>query len=182
MAEIGRAWYVIQTYANCENAVKRNLESRIVSYDMGDKIFNIFVPEIKRIEKNKKGEDKEVIDRPYPGYLFVEMIVTDETWFMVRNTPMVTGFLGSSGGGAKPVPLPEEEMTTVFKYCGITPVVEFDGKVGERVLVATGTFAGQEGTIDSIDEEKQKLVVLVEVFGRLTPNELGFADVKKLYK
>ena len=182
MADIGRAWYAIQTYANCENKAKRNLESRVVSYDMEDKIFNIFVPEIKRIEKNKKGEDKEVIERPYPGYVFIEMIVTDETWFMVRNTPMVTGFLGSSGGGAKPVPLLDEEMTSVFKECGITPIVEFDGEVGDRVLIATGTFSGQEGTIDSIDHEKQKVVVLVEVFGRLTPNELGFADVKKLYK
>lgn len=182
MAEIGRAWYVVQTYANCENKAKQNIENRIISYNMQDKIFKVFVPEIKRMEKNKKGEEKEVVEKPYPGYVLIDMIVTDDTWFMIRNTPMVTGFLGSSGGGAKPVPLPDEEVMQVFKECKITPVVEFDGEVGDRVLVATGTFAGQEGTIDSIDMEKQKIVVLVEVFGRLTPNELGFQDVKKLYK
>lgn len=181
MAAIGRAWYVVQTYVNCENKAKQNLESRIISMNMEDLIFKVFVPEIKRIEKNKKGIDKEVIDKPYPGYVLVDMIVTDESWFMVRNTPMVTGFLGSSGGGAKPVPLPDEEVAGVFRECGMAPVAEFNGEVGSHVIVSTGTFTGQEGVIDSIDMEKQKVIVLIEVFGRHTQTELGFEDVKVLY-
>ena len=100
-----RAWYVVQTYSGCENAAKKNLERRIESMDMGDLIFKVLVPEEKQIERKKNGELKEVLVKPFPGYVFIDMIVTDESWFMVRNTPMVTGFLGSSGGGTKPVPL-----------------------------------------------------------------------------
>ena len=98
-----RAWYVIQSYAGCENAAKTNLERRIKSLNMEDYIFRVLIPETVRVEKKKNGELKEVVEKPFSGYVFVDMIVTDETWFMVRNTPMVTGFLGSSGGGAKPV-------------------------------------------------------------------------------
>ena len=95
--KIGRAWYVVQSYSGCENAVKTNIERRIESMNMGDKIFNVLVPEEIKLEKKKNGEYKEVVTKPFPGYVFIDMEVTDETWFMVRNTPMVTGFLGSSG-------------------------------------------------------------------------------------
>ena len=105
-----RAWYVVQTYSGMEYAAKRNLDRRIVSMNMEDYIFQVLIPEEKRYEKKKNGELKEIVERIYPGYLFVDMIVTDDSWWVVRNTPMVSGFLGSSGGGAKPVPIPEEEM------------------------------------------------------------------------
>ena len=115
-----RAWYIIQSYAGMEYAAKRNLERRIVSMNMEDYIFNVLIPEEIHMEKKPNGEMKEVIENPYPGYIFVDMIVTDESWFIVRNTPMVTGFLGSSGGRAKPVPVPPHEMIPILKKSGIT--------------------------------------------------------------
>ena len=113
-----RAWYLIQSYAGMEYAAKRNLERRIVSMNMQDYIFNILIPEEKTYEKKANGELKEVIVNPHPGYLFVDMIVTDESWFIVRNTPMVTGFIGSSGGRAKPVPVPPYEMAPILNANG----------------------------------------------------------------
>ena len=175
-----RAWYIVQTYSGCENAVKKNIERRIESMDMGDRIFKVLVPEEKVIEKKKNGEPKEISVKPYPGYVFIDMIVTDESWFMIRNTPMVTGFLGSSGGGAKPVPLAEEEMTPILKQCGISVEKAFGGKIGGRVKIIAGTFAQQEGIIDSIDNQKGTVKVLIHAFGRATPAELSFNEVKIL--
>ena len=109
-----RAWYVIQSYSGCENAAKVNLERRIKSMNMENYIFQVLIPETVRYEKKKNGEMKEIVEKQFPGYIFVDMIVTDESWFIVRNTPMVTGFLGSSGGGAKPVPLLPEEIIHVL--------------------------------------------------------------------
>lgn len=172
-----RAWYVVQTYSGCENAVKKNIERRIESMNMSDLIFRVLVPEIKQTERKKNGELKEVLVKPYPGYVFIDMIVTDESWFMVRNTPMVTGFLGSSGGGAKPVPLTDEEITPILKMCGISTGKGFAGKVGDRVRIVSGTFAHQEGIIDFIDNEKGILRVLIYAFGRATPAELNFNEV-----
>lgn len=133
-----RAWYVVQTYSGCENAAKKNIERRIESMDMSDLIFRVLVPEIVQTERKKNGELKEVLVKPYPGYVFIDMIVTDESWFMVRNTPMVTGFLGSSGGGAKPVPLTDEEIIPILKMCGISTGKEFAGMLatGSGLLVA----------------------------------------------
>ncbi len=179
MEESFRAWYVVQTYSGLENAAKKNIELRVESMNMGDYIFNVLVPEERSYEKTKKGDVKEVVTKPYPGYVFVDMIVTDETWFMVRNTPMVTGFLGSSGGGAKPVPLLEEEMIPILKLCGITSDKPFECKVGDTVNIVAGTFAGQHGVVDSIDEEKRKVKVLVDFFGRSVPAELDFDEIKK---
>jgi transcriptional antiterminator NusG len=174
-----RAWYSVQTYSGMENAVKKNIERRIESMNMQEYIFNVLVPEEVRYEKKKNGEMKEVIEKPFSGYVFVDMIVTDETWFMVRNTPMVTGFLGSSGGGAKPVPIPEEEMLPILKMCGAITENPFDCEVGDRVKIVGGTFAGQYGAIDSIDFEKKIVKVLVDFFGRPTPAELEFDEIKK---
>jgi len=115
-----RAWYIIQTYSGCENAAKKNIDRRIESMDMEELIFKVLVPEETVIERKKNGEPKEVSIKPFPGYVFIDMIVTDDSWFMIRNTPMVTGFLGSSGGGAKPVPLSEEEMVPILKLCGMS--------------------------------------------------------------
>lgn len=175
-----RAWYVVQTYSGCENAAKKNIERRIESMDMGDRIFRVLVPEEKQIERKKNGEVKEVIIKPFPGYVFIDMIVTDESWFMVRNTPMVTGFLGSSGGGAKPVPLTDEEILPILKMCGISTEKQFNGNVGDRVKIITGAFAQQEGVIDSIDQQKGTVKVLIYAFGRATPAELTFNEVTLL--
>ena len=174
-----RAWYSVQTYSGMEKAVKKNIERRIESMGMQEYIFNVLVPEEVRYEKKKNGELKEVIEKPFSGYVFVDMIVTDETWFMVRNTPMVTGFLGSSGGGAKPVPIPEEEMLPILKMCGAITEKPFECQVGDKVKIVNGPFSGQFGVIDSIDFEKKVVTVLVDFFGRPAPAELEFDEVKK---
>ena len=174
-----RAWYSVQTYSGMENAVKRNIERRIESMGMQDYIFNVLVPEEVRYEKKKNGEMRQVVEKPFSGYVFVDMIVTDETWFMVRNTPMVTGFLGSSGGGAKPVPIPEEEMLPILKMCGALAEKPFECQVGDKVKIVNGPFSGQYGTIDNIDFEKKIVKVLVDFFGRPAPAELEFDEIKK---
>lgn len=173
-----RAWYVVQTSPGFESAAKRNLERRIESMKMSDKVFNVLVPEQVEIEKTKKGELKEVLVKSYPGYVFIDMIVTDETWFMVRNTPSVTGFLGSSGGGAKPVPLAPEEIQPILKSCGISTAKTFTGKPGDKVKVMAGSFLGQEGTINSVDDQKNIVKVLIDVFGGQATLELNYNEVK----
>ena len=172
-----RAWYVVQTSPGFESVVKRNLERRIESMKMSDKVFNVLVPEQIEIETTKKGERKEVVVKSYPGYVFIDMIVTDESWFMVRNTPMVTGFLGSSGGGAKPVPLQDDEIAPILKMCGISTRKAFEGKPGDAVRINAGSFSGQEGVIDSVDAQKEIVKVLINFFGRQTIAELNYSDV-----
>ena len=172
-----RAWYVIQTYSGMENAAKRNIENNIKSQHMEDVIFNILVPEETKVERKKNGELKEIVEKSYPGYVFIDMIVTDESWFMIRNTPMVTGFLGSGGGGAKPVPLLDEEILPILKSCGLNTSKPFEGKVGQTVRINSGSFSGQEGIIDSIEMEKGIVKVLINVFGRQTVAELSFNEV-----
>lgn len=175
-----RRWYVCQTYSGYENSVKLNLERRIESMQMEDKIFQVMIPEEIRQEKKADGTLKEKLVKIFPGYVFIEMIVTDDSWFVVRNTPGVTGFLGSSGGGTKPVPLPPEEIIPILKQAGLMEIPTFDIEVGQKVKVITGPFREQIGDVDSVDEEKQEIVVLVDMFGRQTPVELGFEDVEKL--
>lgn len=175
-----RRWYIVQTYSGYENSVKLNLERRIESMQMEDKIFQVMIPEEIRQERKNDGTLKEKIVKIFPGYVFVEMIVTDDSWFVVRNTPGVTGFLGSSGGGTKPVPLPPDEINPILKKCGLMEVQKIDLELGEKVRVATGPFRDQIGKIDSIDEEKQEVTVLVDMFGRQTPVELSFDDIQKL--
>ena len=172
-----RAWYVIQSYSGMEQAAKRNLERRIQSMGMEDYIFKVLIPEKIRYEKKKNGETKEIVEKIYPGYIFVDMIVTDDSWFVVRNTPMVTGFLGSSGGGAKPVPLLNDEIVPILKQCGITLEIEAEFKVGDVIEVVSGSFIGQEATIEEIDIENQTVVVLVDFIGR-APNTLRFDQIK----
>ena len=175
-----RAWYVVQSYSGMEQAAKRNLERRIESMNMQDYIFRVLIPETIRYEKKKNGELKEVVEKVYPGYIFVDMIVTDESWFVVRNTPMVTGFLGSSGGGAKPVPLPNEEIIPILRECGVEIEINIDFKVGDSVNVVSGPFAGQVATVESIDIENQNVTVLVDFFGRQTPQELRFDEIQAI--
>ncbi|MDD2259002.1 MAG: transcription termination/antitermination protein NusG [Bacilli bacterium] len=172
-----RAWYVVQTYSGCESAAKNNIELRAESMNMQDIIFNVIVPEEVHMEKKKNGELKEVFVKPFPGYVFIDMIVTDESWFMIRNTPMVTGFLGSSGGGAKPVPVQNEEMESILKIAGLTKKSSFSGKIGDKVKIIAGNFSGQYGIIDFIDEQKRVVKVLIDFFGRQTPAELSFDEI-----
>lgn len=177
-----RAWYIIQSYVGMEYAAKRNLERRIVTMNMEDYIFNVLVPEEIHKEQKANGEFKEVIENPYPGYIFVDMIVTDESWFIVRNTPMVTGFLGSSGGRAKPVPVPPQEMIPILKKNGVNIQVDIKFNVGDTVKVLNETFYGQEATVEKIDAENQIVTVLIDMFGRQTPSELRFDEVEPLKK
>lgn len=174
-----RRWYIIQTYSGFENSVKDDLESRIESMGMKDYIFQVLLPEETVIETAKDGKTKEKIKKMFPGYIFVEMIVTDESWFVVRNTPKVTGFLGSSGGGTKPVPLPPDEINALLLKLGRIekPVLEF--AVEDKVTILNGPFAGIDSTILSIDEEKGTVEVTVEMMGRKTSIDLAFKDVKK---
>lgn len=175
-----RRWYVVQTYSGYENSVKINLERRMESMQMEDLIFQVMIPEEIRQEKKADGTIKEKLVKIYPGYIFIELIVTDDSWFVVRNTPGVTGFLGSSGGGTKPVPLPPEEILPILKKCGLVETPKLDVEVGEKVKVTTGPFREQIGTVDEIDNEKQEVTVLVDMFGRQTPVELSFEDIEKL--
>ena len=175
-----RAWYVVQTYSGLEYAAKRNIEQRIISMNMQDYIFQVLIPERSHEERKKNGELKTVTEKIYPGYLFIDMIVTDDSWFIVRNTPMITGFLGSSGGGAKPVPLPNDEIIPILKECGVKIEIDVRFKVGDTVKVISGTFAGQEAVVESIDVEKQIVTILVDFFGRQTPQELRSDEVEPL--
>ena len=147
---------------------------------MQNYIYQVLIPEEKHYEKKKNGELKEVVERIYPGYLFVDMIVTDDSWFVVRNTPMVSGFLGSSGGGAKPVPLPNDEIIPILKQAGIKLEIDVKFKVGDEVEVISGTFAGQNAIVESINVDDQIVTVLVDFFGRQTPQELRFDEVEVL--
>jgi transcriptional antiterminator NusG len=172
-----RHWYAIHTYSGYENAVLRNLRQRIDSLGMEDKIFNVVVPVEKKI-KIKGGKRVEVEEKVYPGYVLVEMIVTDDSWFVVRNTPRVTGFVGS---GVTPVPLSQREIDEFFgKMDEKVAKHTMDLEVGETIIVADGPFKDLEGRVDEVDQERGKVRVLVSMFGRETPVELDFLQIKKL--
>jgi transcriptional antiterminator NusG len=172
-----RAWYAVHTYSGYENAVLRNLKQRIESLGMQGKIFNVVIPTEKKI-KVTGGKRQTVEDKIYPGYILVDMIVDDESWYVVRNTPRVTGFVGS---GVTPVPLSQEEIDILFKRMSTeTAKHKIDFAVGEPVVVADGPFKDLEGRIGEIDEAKGKVKVLVSMFGRETPVELDFLQVRKI--
>ena len=172
-----RGWYAVHTYSGYENAVMRNLKQRIESLGMQNKIFSVVIPTEKKI-KVVAGKRQTVEDKVFPGYILVDMIVDDESWFVVRNTPRVTGFVGS---GVTPVPLTEEEMNSMFKRMSTdTAKHKIDFMVGEPVVVSDGPFKDLEGRIGEIDEEKGKVKVLVSMFGRETPVELDFLQVRKI--
>lgn len=172
-----RNWYAIHTYAGYENAVARNLRQRIESLGMEEKIFNVVVPTETKI-KIKGGKRVEEAERIYPGYVLVDMIVDDDSWYVVRNTPRVTGFVGS---GVNPVPLSKEEMDTLFNRMESDTVKhKIDLNADDTVVITDGPFKELEGKIDEVDEERGKVKVLVPMFGRETPVELDFLQVKKL--
>ncbi|SEN60178.1 transcriptional antiterminator NusG [Lihuaxuella thermophila] len=171
---------MVHTYSGYENKVKTNLEKRVRSMDMEDKIFRVLVPMEEEVE-HKDGKKKTVMRKVFPGYVLVEMIMTDDSWYVVRNTPGVTGFVGSSGAGSKPTPLMPEEVNAILRQMGMEePRAIVDFAAGENVRVKEGPFANFVGTIEEIDVNRSKLKVLVNMFGRETPVELEFFQVEKV--
>ncbi|MBD3331148.1 transcription termination/antitermination protein NusG [Candidatus Peregrinibacteria bacterium] len=172
----GRHWYVIHTYSGYEDAVKEALEQRIESLGMQDMIFEVVVPKEQQIVI-KKGQPVTTEKTIFPGYVLVDMIVTDDSWYVVRNTPNVTGFVGS---GTVPVPVQPEEWKVIKKQMGeAEPKFKINFSEGDTVTVLEGPFANYDGIISNIDEEKGKVKVLITIFGRETPVELDFTQVKK---
>lgn len=172
-----RHWYAIHTYAGYENAVLRNLKQRIDSLGMEDKIFDVVVPTETKV-KIKGGKRVEEEEKIYPGYILVNMIVTDDSWYVVRNTPRVTGFVGS---GTQPVPLTQKEIDDLFSRMNSETVKhKIDLAIDEVVSIVDGPFKELEGKVGEIDEERGKVKVLVPMFGRETPVELDFLQVKKI--
>jgi transcriptional antiterminator NusG len=173
----GKNWYVLHTYSGYEEAVARNLRQRIESMSMDDKIFNVLVPIEKKI-KIKGGKRKVVEEKIYPGYVLVEMIVTDDSWYVVRNTPRVTGFIGS---GTTPTPISEEEIKEIQKRMGVEePKYKIDVAIGDTVKITDGPFKDMDGKVSEIDEERGRIKVLISLFGRETPVELDFLQAKKI--
>ncbi len=172
-------WYVLHTYSGYENKVKANIESRAQSMKMADFIFRVVVPEEKETEV-KNGKEKEIFHKTFPGYVLVEMIMTDASWYVVRNTPGVTGFVGSHGAGSKPAPLLPEEVNHILRSIGMSlRQNDLEVEVGEVVKIIEGAFAGLEGQVTEVDGEKEKLKVNIDMFGRETSTELDFDQVDK---
>jgi transcriptional antiterminator NusG len=175
-----RSWFVVHTYSGYENKVKANLERRIHSMGMQDKIFRVLVPMEDEVEF-KDGKRKITPKKVFPGYVLVEMIMDDQSWYVVRNTQGVTGFVGSPGPGEKPVPLQDKEVKTILKQMGIeAPKLKIDFKKGDRVKVTSGPFFDFTGVVDEIAPEKERLRALISIFGRETPVELEFFQVEKV--
>ncbi|MCT3046413.1 transcription termination/antitermination protein NusG [Leuconostoc mesenteroides] len=182
--EIEKSWFVVHTYSGYEHKVKANLESRTQTMGMSEQIFRILVPE-QEVTTIQDGEAKQTVENDFPGYVLVEMAtpyednMTDEAWYVVRNTPGVTGFLGSHGAGSKPNSLLPEEVDLLMKRMDMVTreQVDLDVAVGQTVKIISGPFSGMEGVVTSIDQEKQTLEATVAVFGRETPTELDFSDV-----
>lgn len=173
----GKNWYVLHTYSGYEDAVAQNLNQRIESMGMQDKIFSVIVPKEKKI-KIRGGKRHVVEERIYPGYVLVEMIVTDDSWYVVRNTPRVTGFVGS---GTTPIPVSDGEIKELQKRMGVEePKYKIDVQEGDGVKINDGPFKDFDGKVSSVDEEKGKIQVLVNMFGRETPVELDYLQITKL--
>jgi transcription termination/antitermination protein NusG len=176
----GRAWYIVQTYSGYENKVKLDLEQRIRSMDMSDRIFNVVVPTEDEIEI-RDGQRKTVSKKLFPGYVFVQMVMDDDTWYVVRNTPGVTGFAGTTmDERAKPTPLPDTEVEQILRQMqSAQPKINIGFAEGETVLVTDGPFSDMIGTVDTIDLDRGRVRVMVSMFGRDTPVELDFLQVEK---
>jgi len=172
----GRRWYVLHTYSGYEENVAENLKQRVESLDMENKIFNILIPTEKKI-KIKNGKRKVTEEKIFPGYILVEMEVADDSWYVVRNTPNVTGFIGT---GTIPTPISDEEVKSLQKRMGVEdPKFVIDVVVGSAVQINEGPFKNMEGKVTAIDEAKGKVKVSVSMFGRETPVELDFLQIKK---
>ena len=175
-----KEWYVVNTVSGHEYKVKEKLEMKINSRDLQENIFRVIVPEQKEIEY-KNGEKKERIKKMFPGYVLVEMVMSDEAWYIVRNTQGVTGFIGSSGKGAKPIPLLPQEVDRILNSMGMSRVdVSKDLKEGAKVKIISGPFKDMMAKIDSVDLKEQKLTVLVDLFGQETSVEVDMQEVETL--
>jgi transcriptional antiterminator NusG len=173
-----KQWYVVNTYSGHENKVKEKLEMRAQSMDMKDYIFRVIVPEQKEVEV-KDGVTKEKVKKMFPGYILVEMVMSDEAWYVVRNTPGVTGFIGSSGKGAKPTPLQPYEVDTILHNMGISRLdVNKELEVGTKVKIIAGAFTGMFGTVEVIDLDNQKLELNVDLFGQETSVEVELSQIE----
>lgn len=175
-----KLWYVVNTYSGHESKVKEKIEMRTESMGMQDFIYRIIIPETTEVVV-KDGNQKEKTEKMFPGYILVEMIMSDEAWYIVRNTPGVTGFIGSSGHGAKPTPLLPDEIDKILNNMGITdstPIAELE--VGDKVDVVAGPFKEMTGKVDNIDIENNIVNVLIDLFGQETPVEVELNQVKKV--
>lgn len=175
-----KKWYVLHTYSGYEDKVKSDLLSRAQSMGMQDYIFRVMVPEQEKVEK-VRGKKQDVEEKIFPGYVLVEMVMTDKSWFVARNTPNVTGFVGSHGGGSKPAPLLDEEINRLLRQQGEPakrPTTSF--KVGEQVTIIDGAFNGVVGKVTEVQPDKYKLFVSIDMFGRATTTELDYDQVKKI--
>lgn len=177
-SDYGRRWYAIHTYSGYEENVASNVKQRIDTLGMQDKIFQVLVPKEKKV-KIKNGKRRVIEEKIFPGYVLVEMVVTDESWYVVRNTPNVTGFIGA---GTTPTPLSDGEIESIMKRMGTTeePTVTIDLQPGMAVKIGEGPFKGFEGKVNEVDGSHGKVKVLVSMFGRETPLELDFTQVKKV--
>ncbi len=177
-----KSWYVVNTYSGHENKVAENLERRRVSMDLEELIFRIIVAEQEEpVLKDGVPTGKTKTKNLYPGYVFIEMCMTDEAWYMVRNTPGVTGFVGSSGGGAKPFPVPREQIEPVLKRMGVVDDSMYSRyEIGDYVKVLRGPLEGSEGRIESIDTETGIVQVSTVFFGRATTVEVEFSEIEKI--
>ena len=173
---LDRHWYVIHTYSGYENKVKTNLERRIKSYHKEEQIFDILVPMEEEIEI-KDGKRKLQKRKVFPGYVLVDMIMSDESWYVVRNTPGVTGFVGS---GQKPIPLTQAEVDAIMRQVGLVERPRIKVAVGDAVKVKDGPFSGFVGVVEDVAPDRGKVKVLVSMFGRETPLELEFTQIEKL--
>ena len=173
-----KQWYVVNTYSGHENKVKEKLEMRAESMDMKDYIFRVIVPEQKVVEE-KDGVTKEKLKKMFPGYILVEMVMSDEAWYVVRNTPGVTGFIGSSGKGAKPTPLQSYEVDSILNNMGMSRIdVNKELEAGAKVKIVSGPFAGMFGTIDSVDVSNQTVMLFVDLFGQETSVEVNLSEIE----
>lgn len=174
-----KEWYVVNTYSGHENKVKEKLEMRASSMGMEDYIYRVVVPEQKEIELTKDGKEKEKMAKMFPGYILVEMVMSDEAWFIVRNTPGVTGFIGSSGKGAKPFPLTPQEVDKILGSMGMSRL-EIGNSLneGDMVKVVGGPFSNMYGKVRTIDMENQKLEVALDLFGQETIVELALTEIE----
>ena len=179
-ADDDRAWYIIQTYSGYENKVKKNLDQRVKQIDLGDLIFQVVIPTEEEIEI-RDGQRRTVSKKLFPGYVLIQMLMEDEAWSLVRNTPGVTGFAGGNEEeGSRPVPLDDEEAGRILRQMDAgTPRINVGFSVGESVRVIDGPFIDFVGQVDDINLDKGKVRVLVSMFGRETPVELDFLQVEK---
>ena len=173
-----KQWYVVNTYSGHENKVKEKLEMRAESMDMKDYIYRVVIPE-EKVTEVKNGVTKERTKKMFPGYILVEMVMSDEAWYVVRNTPGVTGFIGSSGKGAKPTPLQPYEVDNILGNMGISRMnVDTELKEGTKVKIIAGPFNGMFGKIDSVDLTNQKVMLSVDLFGQETSVEVELGQIE----